>query len=160
MAEFVIDSDFLEISTIGRESHIQRNGIAVRVFPVGDAGRDLPVLLVLDGDLAGRRVHHLGRRGPLGLGDPLVTELGRSQGVHLGGLHLDDSGFGATAVLDILLFRRVLDVGGFALVFVLVCEGALGVFSADHGQVIEFVLGVLSQGLSLGLARLDKVSGF
>lgn len=42
---------------------------------------------------------------------------------------------------------------------VLVCEGPLAVLRTHHGQVVQFLLGVLGQGLGLGVAGLDQVTG-
>jgi hypothetical protein len=59
------------------------------VLPVGDAGRDLPVGLVADGDSPRRRVHDRHRRRPSASRHLLVPELGRLQRIHR---HVLDNG--------------------------------------------------------------------
>ena len=89
-----------------------------------------------------------------------MPELRRGQGVYLSRLHLNDSGLGAAGIVRIVgVFRHVLDVGGLVVVFVLVSKGSLAIFSAGEGDVIEFVLGVLGEGLGLGRTGFGQFGG-
>ena len=55
--------DLLQSPPVGREPLVERDGVALLIFPVGDARGDLPVLLLLHRHLPCRRVHHRRRRG-------------------------------------------------------------------------------------------------
>ena len=73
---------FLQATAVCSQALVQGDGVALGVFPVTDAGWDLPVLLLSHCDCARRRVHdrHRGRpRAPRYL---LVPELGRLHRIH------------------------------------------------------------------------------
>jgi len=53
----VIDGSFLQASPISCQSLVQGNGVPLGILPIGDAGGNLPVLLVLHADWAGGGVH-------------------------------------------------------------------------------------------------------
>ena len=56
-------ANLLQPPPVGREPLVERDGVALLILPVGDAGRDLPVLLLLHRHLPRRRVHNrCGRR--------------------------------------------------------------------------------------------------
>eukprot|EP00967_Tisochrysis_lutea_P065574 scaffold85279_cov24-Tisochrysis_lutea.AAC.1 len=75
-SKVVRDLHLLQVAPVGREPLVERDCVALDVLPVGDAWRNLPVLLVLGADLARRRVHDGdGRRGRA-TGNPLVLEFG------------------------------------------------------------------------------------
>merc|ERR1719270_1241744 len=61
LREALVDVNLLEPPPVGREPLVERDGVALLILPVGDAGRDLPVLLLLHRHLPRRRVHD--RRG-------------------------------------------------------------------------------------------------
>mmetsp|Transcript_12090 Transcript_12090/g.34974 ORF Transcript_12090/g.34974 Transcript_12090/m.34974 type:complete len:514 (+) Transcript_12090:1070-2611(+) len=93
--EVVVDGLLLEATAIRRQALVERDGVATNVLPVGDAGWDLPHLLVFHRELALRRVKN--RHRVLG-GSPrhlLVFMLGWLHGVNLLLHHLDDALFGA-----------------------------------------------------------------
>jgi hypothetical protein len=107
LGELFVDGVLLEGSTVGGETHFEGDGVTFGVFPVGDAGRDLPVLLVFDGEFSGRGVHDGGGRGSGSAGDLFVLEFWRGERVDLGGLHFDDALLGAGVEAIALLFGSV-----------------------------------------------------
>lgn len=81
LSEFFVDRVLLEGSTVCTQSHINRNSVSSGVLPIGDAGGDIPLLLVFKRQLAGRRPHNSGRRGGGASSYPLMFELGGVKGV-------------------------------------------------------------------------------
>ena len=57
LGKAVIDGGLLQSSPISCQPLVQGDGVPLRVLPVGDAGWDLPVLLVLNADGARGGVH-------------------------------------------------------------------------------------------------------
>ena len=57
LGKAVIDGSLLEASPISCQALVKGDGVPLGVLPVGDARRDLPVLLVLDTDGARGGVH-------------------------------------------------------------------------------------------------------
>lgn len=64
LGKVVVDGGLLEAAAIGGQALVQGDGVAFGVLPVGDAGRDLPVLLLAHAHCTRRRVHHRHRRRP------------------------------------------------------------------------------------------------
>lgn len=62
LGKAVIDGCLLQASPISGQPLVQWNGVPLGILPITDAGRDLPVLLLLGANCSGRRVHH-GHRG-------------------------------------------------------------------------------------------------
>mmetsp|Transcript_14857 Transcript_14857/g.44891 ORF Transcript_14857/g.44891 Transcript_14857/m.44891 type:complete len:398 (-) Transcript_14857:908-2101(-) len=57
LSKLIVDLHLLKPPPVRRQSLVQRYGVPLGVLPVGNAGRNLPVLLVLHSGGTGRRVH-------------------------------------------------------------------------------------------------------
>lgn len=96
----------LQAAAVGGEALVEWDRVALVVLPVGDAGRDHPVLLLLGRRLAGRAPELGRRRARRATGDLLCLEPGRLERV------LDDLGHLDDALADGRRLRgRVADVG-------------------------------------------------
>ena len=87
---FLINSHVLLLPPIGLESHLKRNGIPLRIFPVRNARRYLPIQLILHSEFSGGRVHHRFGRAPLPPWDSFVLKARRGQRVFLDIMHFYD----------------------------------------------------------------------
>ena len=83
LGEVVVDGGLLKAPAICRKALVQWDGVPLAVLPVRDARGDLPVELVLLGQLARGRVEHGNGRAAGAARHALVLELGRLQGIHV-----------------------------------------------------------------------------
>jgi hypothetical protein len=80
-----------QTSAIGSQSFVERNGVSLGVLPVGDAGRDLPRVLVDRRQLARRRVKNRNRGVRRTFWNALCFEFSRLHGIHLRFHHANDA---------------------------------------------------------------------
>lgn len=107
--EGVAHLDVVQAAAVQRRTLVERDGVALGVLPARDAGRHLPVVVVLLRRWPRRRAQHWHRRRPGGGGHSLVLELGRLERVLLGLPHPDDPLRRAGVERRCLPRRRVLD---------------------------------------------------
>lgn len=108
LGKLLVDVRLLQPAPVGREPLVQRDRVALGVLPVGDARGNLPLLLLLDRDLARGRVEDRCGRGRRAARYLLVRlETRRLHRVLLHLDHADDALLGARVEAGALLRWRV-----------------------------------------------------